>query len=67
MKNKCCGFDNQRVKLAKNGKVLITELSTKVKVEIAPFEATKIVLVVFVCVLPANSIKWTKKLISCCF
>ena len=28
-KNKCCVFDNQRVKLAKNGRVLITEHSQR--------------------------------------
>ena len=27
LKNKCCVFDNQRVNLAKNGKVLITKHS----------------------------------------
>ena len=28
-KNKCCVFDNQRIKLAKNGKVLFTEHSQR--------------------------------------
>ena len=28
-KKKCCVFDNQRIKLAKNGKVLITEHSKR--------------------------------------
>ena len=43
--------------IAKDGKGLITALSTEVEVKIAPFEWAKIGLVVFGCALPANLVK----------
>ena len=58
IKIKCCVFDNQRIKFAKNGKVLFTEHSQrKLKWNYSPFQSTKIVLVVFGCALPANLIR----------
>ena len=62
-------FDDQRIKLAKNGKVLFTEHSQrKLKWIKHPFQSTKIVLVcVWVCTSCKFNQSGLKKIISCCF